>query len=206
MRHGETESNILQIYQGQGDGILSKKGKLQAQAASKYFAKKNFDAIYCSDLSRSINTAKIVGKKHKVPIKISKDLRERFYGDWEGLRFNEIDKNFKKLYRFWLKNPNKAKIPYAETLLELQKRGVRAIKKIVKKEKGKTVLIVGHGGINRAIIFFFLGLDLNSFWKISQNNCCYNVIEFKKPYPRVTVINNTCYLDKKFVIKKNVLI
>lgn len=205
LRHGETTSNIKEIYQGQGDGVLSATGKEQAFAAAAFFSKIKIDSIFCSDLSRAYDTAKIVARHHRSKIIKMKALRERFYGEWEGLRFDEIDKKYKSLYRKWLKNPDRAKIPCAETLEELQKRGLSAIKKIQRSSKGKTVLIVAHGGTNRAILFHYLGLDLNNFWKIRQNNCCYNVIEFKKPYPKVVTVNNTCYLGTNLLAKKNVL-
>lgn len=204
MRHGETVSNIAQIYQGQGDGELSKKGGIQARAAAKYYSKFKIDSIFCSDLKRAYETAKIIGKFHKAKIVGLSDMRERFYGEWEGLKFNAIEKKFRRLYKTWLVDPEKAKIPGAETLRQLQNRGIRAIKKIVKNNFGKTVLVVGHGGVNRAILFYYLGLDLNNFWKIRQNNCCSNMIEFKKPYPKVVLMNCTSYL-KDVKSKKNAL-
>ena len=205
LRHGQTISNINQIYQGQGDGILSKKGLQQARAAAKFFSKIKIDAIFSSDLRRAHDTAKIIAKHHKVRVTRARNIRERFYGDWEGLRFSDIAKKYTRLYKLWLKEPNKARIPGAETLKDFQKRSVRAVTKIIKANKGRTVLVVAHGGTNRTILFKYLGLDLNNFWKIRQSNCCYNIIEFKKPYPKVVLMNGTSYLFKKSSIKTDVL-
>ncbi len=196
MRHGETVSNVLQIYQGQGNGILSEKGIGQAKAASAHLKGVRIDAVYCSDLVRAKNTAEIVARPHKLKVRTVRQLRERFYGSWEGLKFDEIKDKWPALYKKWLVQPNKAKIPGAETLKELQTRGVKALESIIRKNKGRTVLVVGHGGLNRGIIFHYLGLDLNSFWRIKQDNCCMNIIDHRPPAPRVVLINSTCFLGE----------
>lgn len=206
MRHGETEANIAQIYQGQGNSVLSKNGRHQAAAAAKFLKDMKIDAIYCSDLTRSHDTAKAVAGHHKkLKPKPLKALRERYYGCWEGLRFNEIEKKHGPLYKRWHKAPDKANIPGAETLKQLQKRAVSAVKGLMKKHRGQTVLIVGHGGINRTILFHFLGMPLKNFWKIKQDNCCINIIEPGSKGHKVTLLNSSCFLGELRLKKKDVL-
>lgn len=204
MRHGETASNVEQIYQGQGDGELSKNGIEQAGHAANFLKKTGICAVYCSDLKRSVDTARIIAKPHGLKVRPLKDLRERFYGEWEGLKYFEIEKKYKGLYKLWLIHPNKADIPGAEKLKGLQKRGVRAVEKIARSHKNKTVLIVGHGGINRTILFHYLMLGLDNFWRIRQENCGMNIIKFAAPYPRIVLLNSTSHLGKDH-IKENTL-
>jgi len=205
MRHGRTLANIEQIYQGQGDSPLSELGIKQAKAASKFLAHTKIDEIYSSDLTRSFETANIMAKPHKKSVIKIRGLRERFYGKWEGMRFDEIERKYNRLYKKWMITPNKARIPGAEPLKDLQKRGVSAVKAIAKSKKDKTILIVGHGGINRTILFHFLGIDLNDFWKIKQDNCCMNVIEFDKEKIRVSLLNSTCFLSELHARRPDVL-
>jgi broad specificity phosphatase PhoE len=205
LRHGETIANARQIYQGQGNGILSKNGIEQARLLSKHFARMPINIIYSSDLERSIETAGIIAKPHKLNVIQMPGLRERYYGDWEGLQFDEIAKKYKKLYKTWLINPVKAIIPNAETLKALQKRAIKAINEIIDINKGKTILIVGHGGINRTILFHFLNMGLNSFWRIKQDNCCLNIIDFTDSIPKVSLLNSTCFLGEKRLRKHDVL-
>jgi len=197
MRHGQTLSNIQKIYQGQGDSPLSKNGTAQAKLAAKFLKNVNLDAIYCSDLKRSEATAKIIAKYHpKTPILKLRTLRERYYGDWEGLTFEAIAEKYKKLYATWEKNPIKASIPHAEKLKDLQDRVVKTVKKLVKKHKSGTILIVGHGGVNRALLFHYLGMPLNNFWKIKQDNCCINIILTDGEKSKVTLLNSVCFLKE----------
>ncbi len=203
LRHGETLSNIKMIYQGQGNSALSPCGKNQAKLVSDFLKKTEIDFVYSSDLTRSYVTASIIGKPHRLkPTKV-RALRERYYGKWEGMRFDAIQKKYKDLYATWEINPGTAVIPGAEKLEELQDRGIKAIEKIVKRHKGKTILIVGHGGINRAILFKYLNLELNNFWRVKQDNCCLNVIKFSYPYPRVALMNSTFFLGEKRLFSGN---
>lgn len=205
MRHGRTLANIEQIYQGQGDSPLSELGIKQAKAASKFLAHTKIDEVYSSDLTRSFETAALVAKPHKRSVVKVRGLRERFYGKWEGMRFDEIERKYNKLYKKWMAMPNKARIPGAEPLKDLQKRGIAAVKAITKGKKDKTILIVGHGGINRTILFHFLGMDLNDFWNIKQDNCCMNVIEFDEERIRVSLLNDTCFLSELHARRPDVL-
>lgn len=197
LRHGETVTNIGQIYVGHGDARLSKNGIAQAKSVSKALSQIKFSAIYSSDLSRSYDTARIIAKPHKIEVIKIPEIKERCYGIWEGLSKDKISKEFKALYNIWIKNPNKAKIPCAESLSDLQKRGICVINKLVKKHKSGYFLVVGHGGINRVILFHYLGINLNYFWRLRQNNCAINIIEFSDHYPKIKLLNGRCFLGQK---------
>jgi broad specificity phosphatase PhoE len=197
LRHGETQANLEQRYQGQGDSHLSELGIEESADLSGSLAKEDFSAIYSSTLSRSYETAKIVAKPHKLEVTKIETLMERNYGIWEGLTFEEIKKRFSDLYGSWLIEPGKTLIPNAESLEALQKRGVSEIEALIEKHKGKTICVAGHGGMNRAVLFHYMHIDLNNFWRIRQDNCCVNIIEFGH-VPVITLLNSTAFLgDKK---------
>lgn len=198
LRHGETQANIEQRYQGQSQSELSELGVSEAKELASFLAKEKFSAIYSSPLSRSYETARIIAEKHELTVNQIPGIIERDYGEWENLKFDEIKRKFPKIYRDWLVNPGKTIIPKAENLFTLQKRGVKAIEKIVKKHKNKTLCVVGHGGINRTILFHYMNIELNNFWRIKQDNCCVNIIEFDH-IPMVTLLNSTAFLGEKRV-------
>lgn len=197
LRHGETQANIEQRYQGQGSSDLSELGIKESELLSKALSKENFSAIYSSTLPRSYETAKIIAKNHSLDVNKIAGLIERNYGEWENLTFDDIKKRYGKIYQNWLINPGNTKIPNAERLEDLQKRGVEAIEGVVKKHKDQTICVVGHGGINRTILFHYMNIDLNNFWSIKQDNCCVNIIEFDHHFPMVTLLNSTFFLGEK---------
>jgi len=198
LRHGETQANLEQRYQGQGDSHLSELGIEESAALSRFLAQEDFSAIYSSTLSRSYETANIVAKPHKLEVTRIEELMERNYGIWEGLTFEEIRKRFPDLYGSWLIDPGKTLIPDAESLGSMQKRGVAAIEALIDKHNGKTICVAGHGGLNRAILFHYMHIDLNNFWRIRQDNCCINIIELDH-VPIVTLLNSTAFQGEKRV-------
>jgi len=85
VRHGQTEENAAGIIQGQLPGHLTEKGKEQARAVAEQLKDEDFDAIYCSDLQRCLDTAEPIRAFHPdVPFITETLLRERKGGDLEG--------------------------------------------------------------------------------------------------------------------------
>jgi len=82
----------------------------------------------------------------------------------------------------------------------MQERGVSAIEKLIAKHPGQTICVVGHGGINRCILFHYMNLWLDNFWRIRQDNCCINIIEFDS-HPMVALLNSTWFLGERRISK-----
>jgi len=200
LRHGETHSNLNLIYQGQGDSPLTELGVTEAKQLAEALKDEKLAGVYSSTLSRSYETARIVAEKHKLEVIKIPELTERSYGVFEGLTFKEVKQKFAANYKEWLANPSRADIPKSESLDDLQKRGVAAIERILAAHQHQTVCVVGHGAINRAILFHYMNLSLNNFWRIKQDNCCINIVEFDL-HPMVTLLNSTWFLGEKRVSK-----
>jgi len=196
LRHGETLSNIEQRYQGKNDSPLTELGIKESKLLAQALKREPLKAIYSSTQERSFETANIIAELHNLPVTKIEGLRERDYGVWENLTFEEIKQKYLELYETWLKDPAKAKIPKAENIEALQERGVKAIESLIKKHEGGTIAVIGHGGINRVILFHYMNLNLDNFWRIKQDNCCINIIEFNR-VPIVMLLNSTWFLGEK---------
>jgi broad specificity phosphatase PhoE len=196
IRHGETQANLEQRYQGQGESSLSELGLEESEELSRFLASEDFCAIYSSTLSRSYETACIIAKPHKLEVTKIADLKERHYGIWENMKFDEIRSKYPGLYGSWLIDPGKTLIPDAESLETVQLRAVRAIESLIEKHKGRTFCVVGHGGLNRTVLFHYMHMDLNNFWRIRQDNTCINIVEIDKA-PIITLLNSTTHLGEK---------
>ena len=76
IRHAQTNHNLYRRYQGWVDTPLNKTGESQAKQIAKRLSVKKFDAIYSSDLKRSIQTAQWIAQKHNLKINQDERLRE----------------------------------------------------------------------------------------------------------------------------------
>lgn len=144
-RHGETEENALGITQGHMPGTLSRKGIEQADKVALRLKDEHIDYIYSSDLARARDTALKIAKYHPAtPLELTSELRERCWGELEGK--GPAQK------RIFTPNPKGA-----ETKEHLFNRAITFVDRILKKHRNDTVLIVGHGSINKAIILHLFG-------------------------------------------------
>lgn len=152
VRHGESEGNAARIFTGQSDSPLTARGRKQAEAVADELAKVKFDRIVSSDLSRTRDTAEVIAKRRGMSVEIMPELREIDVGDRAGKTFDETR---------GLPNWNDDGFvawPRGETLDQVLARTLGAIERLARESPGKTILVVGHGGVNRILLSHFLGL------------------------------------------------
>jgi broad specificity phosphatase PhoE len=95
VRHGETDWNAAGRWQGQTDVPLNTTGRSQALALAARLRAESVRAVAASDLSRARGTAEIVGESLGLEVAfVDAALRERAYGDWEGLTRSECEARF----------------------------------------------------------------------------------------------------------------
>jgi broad specificity phosphatase PhoE len=90
IRHGPTEWNASRRFQGRSDLPLSDEGRVDARKIAAALRDEPIDAIYSSDLSRALETARFVAESRDIPILTDQRLREFDFGSWEGLTWAEI--------------------------------------------------------------------------------------------------------------------
>lgn len=150
-RHGVTTANLKGAFAGWTDVDLSEDGKLQAQHLATKLDRFKFDKIYSSDLTRAVETAKPTALSQGISITTDKDLREMFFGEWENKVEEQIELEFPNQVNLWLTDTAKCYIENGETLNEFIQRVTNAVKRIAFENQNKTILIVTHGGVLRAI-------------------------------------------------------
>src|SRR3954454_24984017 len=91
VRHGETKWNVEQRIQGQGDSPLTETGIEQARLIGRRLAREHFDRLIASDLGRALQTAAEIGQLTGHAVDPDARLRERHFGEGEGLTYTDID-------------------------------------------------------------------------------------------------------------------
>ena len=175
IRHGITAWNKQGRYCGYKDVGLSSEGKAQIVKLHKSLSKISFDRIYCSDRKRALQTARIIFKKAKIA-RVSA-LREINFGVLEGLKHDEIMEKYPEVYKGWLADPYKGRIPRAEPMQVFKKRVGGAIKKIIRSNRGKTIAVVCHGGV--IAIFVSNILKSRDFWSHVPSPASITIVEYK---------------------------
>jgi alpha-ribazole phosphatase len=186
IRHGQVDGyENFPIY-GHTDVDLTDTGILQMQQVAERLRLIDINAIYASDLTRTITSSRIISRYHDVPLYFLPELREMHFGDWEGLTLAEIQEKFpgelerRKSSLLDFQAPGKG-----ESISGFSARITDCLKQIRAKQEGKDVAIVVHGGVNRIILCRALGLDLTHMFNIQQDYACLNIIDY---YPNSTLV------------------
>ncbi len=164
VRHGETDWNADGRLQGQTDRPLSDYGRRQARELAAELEDEDLEAIYASDLSRARETAEIVGERLGLAVVLDPDLREKDWGNWEGLTAVERDR-----VEF-----------VGESTEAHQERMLRALRQIAERHPGTgRVLVVTHGGSIRRVQTAAMGMALPVVENCGRWQCVYESRRFR---------------------------
>lgn len=133
--HGTTTDNEKHISSGWKDVELSKLGIEQSKKLPQQIGDKKFDVVFCSDLKRAVDSAKI-SFEGKFPIKLDKRLRECNYGDYNGKPSDVVEPLQEKCI-------NK-KFPNGESYEDVKSRIRDFLDYLKKNYNGNHVAIVAH--------------------------------------------------------------
>lgn len=144
IRHGETDWNIQNRYQGTSDIPLNATGRAQAAALAAAMQGEAWDHIASSPLSRAMETAcAVAGAVGIAEDAIVPDPRvmERGYGKAEGLTIPEREK-------IW----PEGNWPGLEPWEDVARRGMHAVNDLARDHAGGRVIVVCHGGLINAVL------------------------------------------------------
>ncbi len=136
VRHGETEWSRSGRHTGVTDLPLTEDGETQARSVADRLAGREFALVLTSPLQRARRTAELAGYGERA--EPDDDLRERNYGDYEGLTTKEIRKTIPG-WDVWRDN-----VPGGETLAEVGARVDRAIERALAADGDSVFFAHGH--------------------------------------------------------------
>jgi glucosyl-3-phosphoglycerate phosphatase len=174
-RHGRTEWNVDDRFQGQADIPLDDVGYAQAVRAAEVLALYRPNALYSSDLSRCYQTAEVLAQRTSLEITTDKRLREIHVGSWEGLIGEDIRVADPELAgRLWA-GEEVRRSPTGESPSEVAERMLEALTEIADAaEDHSTVIVVTHGLAGRVGACRFVGLPVEQ-WRVfgGLSNCAW---------------------------------
>ena len=167
VRHCESEGNLCRRNHAQFDGIVTKKGLLQAQALCERFKDEKIDGVYSSDAFRAVTTAEPVARSHNLEVQLRRLWREYTIGIWEGTSIGWTAYNYPKQWNSWVREPWNHNIPGAEKFTSVAQRGMEAIRQMVAEHPGGTMIAVSHVTTIISTLTAVLGRDITWYPNIN---------------------------------------
>ena len=193
VRHGQSGYNTERRIQGRTDAsTLTEKGRNDASIVGKALSNILFNAIYSSPLQRAKHTADIIHNElathpeQSAVIQVSDLLLEIDLPLWEALLTSQVKQKFVEDYQTWHQRPDQLRMLLNDAegtrehfpVLALYKQARQFWQEVLSHHQGETILIVGHNGINRALISTALGIPPSRYHSIQQSNCGITVLNF----------------------------
>ena len=182
VRHGATQLSAEDRFAGAVNVELSEEGKFQAGRLAERLADDSIAAVYCSPLTRTVQTATILAGPHQLPLIQENGLREIHHGHWEGMRRADVEAQFTEEYEAWEEDPFTFAPQGGEAGVNVIARALPVIRKIVLEHRGQNVIVVSHKATLRLLISSLLGFDARGYRdRLDQSPACLNVLDFKDP-------------------------
>lgn len=177
VRHGETDWNAEGRLQGKIDIELNDTGRQQAQECRQALSMVPYDVIITSSLKRAKMTASLIHHDKKAEFVEMDEFTERFFGDGEGLTFEQREHQF----------PNTTAYPNQELLTDFNKRIMDGLDHIVKHYDHKEIILVTHGAVLNEMFYTLsngqlkkgeMGLFNGSISNIRYENGKWSIISY----------------------------
>ena len=196
VRHGETKWTAERRYQGHCNTPLTAQGCRHAAKAARALQAVPVDFIYSSTLGRARETAQFIKKILRRPVRHDSRLNELSFGRWEGRTAREIMRAGDRTYRAWIAG-RKVSPPGGETLASFQKRTARFLREICLRHKGKTVVLVSHGGTIKMMLCRLLKLPFRYFWVFRVDPASISVVRSDGKFSECVCLNDRGHLGPK---------
>jgi probable phosphoglycerate mutase len=147
IRHGETDWNRQQRFQGQIDVPLNATGLAQAARVAERLAADRHDALFSSDLQRARETAAPLSAAWRLAPVSLLGFREQNFGVLEGLDVPTIQARYPDLWQRWLEHRADYALPGGESLRQFHTRVLAAVHELAAAHAGARLAVVTHGGV-----------------------------------------------------------
>jgi broad specificity phosphatase PhoE len=151
VRHGETDWNVEQRFQGHLDIPLNSIGYRQARTLRARLAGIRFDAAYSSPLRRALATAEIIADD--LPVSVDGRLIEIHHGSWQGRTKKDLAGQWPFEWERWNTEPQRFTPPGGEAADSVRVR----VEDFLSAMQGTTILCVSHGVVIQTLLCVLVG-------------------------------------------------
>ena len=188
VRHAPTPETGTRLT-GRIPGVsLGEAGREAARATSDALADLELAAVYSSPIDRTIETARILARSHKLLPIPEPGLTEIDFGAWTGETLESL--RHKRLWKTVQQTPSRFRFPGGESFVEAQARAVECIERIAGEQGESTAVAVSHSDIIKLVLSHFLGQPLDLFQRLQVSTASISDLRLEKDgSPSVVSIN-----------------
>ncbi|HVY56878.1 MAG TPA: histidine phosphatase family protein [Xanthobacteraceae bacterium] len=196
-RHGHVEGIRPRRFRGREDIPLTDLGRAQAKATAHRIAELwQPDGVFTSPMRRCVATGAAIADACGTSNQVLDTLDEMDYGEWQWKTHEEISRTFPELYRKWHAIPHLFRFPQGESLQDVVARVSGALRYVLQEHRDRTVVLVGHNTVCRALLMQILDQPLSAYWRLYFKPCGISEIEFTDDVSRVLRVNETFHLPE----------
>ena len=198
LRHGQTTLSREDNFCGSGlDPELTPEGLEMAQAFAAAYRDKQWKAIFCSNLRRSIATVQPLCAALRMTMEKRAGLNEIAYGKWEGLTREKVEREYHDEYISWLADPAWHAPTGGELAVTIAQRGSQVIQEITERFADGNILVVSHKATIRIILCGLLGIDVGRFrYRLACPVSSVSVVEFSLAGPLLHSLADRSHLSE----------
>ena len=192
IRHGETNKNVNQSLHATDDPEkLNDTGRKQIEKTVARLNEYLPSKVYSSKEKRALQSAKIVAKSLTIPFEEIERMQERNWGIFTGKPWEDV----KKVLDLMSLEERYDYIPEGgESWRTFETRLIDAVKKLVKNNEGKSIVVMTHGGAIRALMPYLLNIPKEESFKYDPDNASFTVFNYEDEKFKSVLVNDTSHL------------
>jgi alpha-ribazole phosphatase len=171
IRHAETDS--AGTFCGHSDPPVSARGHAQIEALLLTLQQHEIDVVYSSDLQRARTTAEAIATFFTAPLRVTSDLREIGFGDWESLTWEQIEQRAPAYAQRWVAESPRLAAPNGEEFAVFEDRVLSEFDTLA--ATNRNAAIVAHAGVLRTIMIHRCGVSDDHAWLNTKAYCSVSI-------------------------------
>ncbi|MEZ5536201.1 MAG: histidine phosphatase family protein [Thiolinea sp.] len=159
-----TEVEAGEVFCGSLDSPVSTEGMKNLKKAVR--RKSGWDVVVSSPKLRCLQFAEWMAQKHDIPLQEWKDFRDMDFGTWEGELPHVILQQNPEQFTLWWSDPAAFHPPKGEPFPAFEKRVLKGWANLLRKYRGKHILVITHPGVLRVLMSEVMGLASDRFFSL----------------------------------------
>jgi len=175
IRHAETD--MAGRFCGQSDPPINSRGQQQIRSLIEAIKSEPIEAVYCSNLQRSVTTAQAIADTFCIPVVTRSNLQEINFGEWEGLNWSEIEQRDPIYARDWVEAFPHFPAPGGELFETFQTRVLREVDSLLQLANETLFAVVTHAGVMRIVLQSLNTWTTEDTWNHTKDFCSFFMLE-----------------------------